>query len=270
MKLGCETSEEFKTYMIGLCLSCQVGVDWTVLPPGVRFNPSDEELLEHLLAKVGGCGSAKEHPLIDDFIMTLDEEDGICRTHPENLPGKNIRMFLHLQLIHPRPLNLDQSSAKFGANLLALFVLFFLTSLNLLFLVKSDSRSSLVCRCALTASSSLFSSWGFEQGWKRMGVLVITSIGLQWLTLQERESAAKFKLNMASKETCPVGVKKFAGTRLARPVLFYRLGFFISVKISWMNNIIRIFLGDCGIWCLSDWCFLWGCCFQLWVLFTSP
>jgi hypothetical protein len=164
MKLGCETSEEFKTYMIGLCLSCQVGVDWTVLPPGVRFNPSDEELLEHLLAKVGGCGSAKEHPLIDDFIMTLDEEDGICRTHPENLPGKNIRMFLHLQLIHPRPLNLDQSSAKFGANLLALFVLFFLTSLNLLFLVKSDSRSSLVCRCALTASSSLFSSWGFEQG----------------------------------------------------------------------------------------------------------
>lgn len=63
-------------------------------------------------------------------------------------------------------------------------------------------------------------------------MLVITSIGLQWLTLQERESAAKFKLNMASKETCPVGVKKFAGTRLARPVLFYRLGFFISVKIS--------------------------------------
>ncbi|KAH8935376.1 hypothetical protein BDL97_17G024300 [Sphagnum fallax] len=77
-----------------LCPTCgqtvgqlKVRVDWTVLPPGVRFNPSDEELLEHLLAKVGGCGSAKEHPLIDDFIMTLDKEDGICRTHPENLPG---------------------------------------------------------------------------------------------------------------------------------------------------------------------------------------
>lgn len=56
------------------------------MPAGVRFDPSDEELLEHLSAKIGR-GSATAHPLLDDFIFPLEEEDGICRTHPENLPG---------------------------------------------------------------------------------------------------------------------------------------------------------------------------------------
>ncbi|XP_073385164.1 uncharacterized protein [Physcomitrium patens] len=56
------------------------------LPAGVRFDPSDEELLDHLAAKIGR-GSKKPHPLLDEFIHTLEEEDGICRTHPENLPG---------------------------------------------------------------------------------------------------------------------------------------------------------------------------------------
>jgi hypothetical protein len=56
------------------------------LPAGVRFDPSDEELLVHLAAKMGHS-NMKSHPLIDDFISFLDGEDGICGTHPEKLPG---------------------------------------------------------------------------------------------------------------------------------------------------------------------------------------
>jgi hypothetical protein len=62
----------------------QVNLD--SLPAGVRFEPSDEELLEHLASKIGR-GSRKPHALLDQFIRTLENEDGICRTHPENLPG---------------------------------------------------------------------------------------------------------------------------------------------------------------------------------------
>ncbi|XP_020531151.1 SUPPRESSOR OF GAMMA RESPONSE 1 isoform X2 [Amborella trichopoda] len=60
--------------------------DWPGLPRGVKFDPSDQELLGHLAAKVGVDG-AKLHPFIDEFIMTLYEEDGICYTHPQKLPG---------------------------------------------------------------------------------------------------------------------------------------------------------------------------------------
>jgi hypothetical protein len=59
------------------------------LPAGVRFDPSDEELLVHLAAKMGRS-NMMSHPLIDDFISFLDGEDGICGTHPEKLPGNNI------------------------------------------------------------------------------------------------------------------------------------------------------------------------------------
>jgi hypothetical protein len=99
----------------------QARVDWAVLPSGVRFDPSDEELLEHLLAKVGH-GSSKEHPLINDFILTLDEEDGICRTHPENLPGR-MPPFSAGYVVHP---------FCFGAFLLFL-VLFLGSNLILVF-----------------------------------------------------------------------------------------------------------------------------------------
>eukprot|EP00250_Pteridium_aquilinum_P008548 c18028_g4_i1 orf=103-1599(-) len=75
------------------CPSCGFVLDqsnlspeWPGLPAGVKFDPSDQELLEHLAAKVELDG-AKIHPFINDFIPTLDEEDGICYTHPENLPG---------------------------------------------------------------------------------------------------------------------------------------------------------------------------------------
>ncbi|XP_010262846.1 PREDICTED: NAC domain-containing protein 8-like [Nelumbo nucifera] len=59
---------------------------WPGLPRGVKFDPSDQEIIWHLLAKVGASG-VKPHPFIDEFIPTVDEDDGICYTHPQNLPG---------------------------------------------------------------------------------------------------------------------------------------------------------------------------------------
>ncbi|XP_047312716.1 NAC domain-containing protein 75-like [Impatiens glandulifera] len=60
--------------------------NWVGLPSGVKFDPTDQELIQHLEAKVTGKDS-KSHPLIDEFIPTIEGEDGICYTHPEKLPG---------------------------------------------------------------------------------------------------------------------------------------------------------------------------------------
>lgn len=60
--------------------------EWPGLPAGVKFDPSDIELLEHLAGKCG-VGNSKAHILIEEFIPTLDSDEGICYTHPENLPG---------------------------------------------------------------------------------------------------------------------------------------------------------------------------------------
>ena len=58
-----------------------------MLPAGVKFDPTDQELIEHLEAKVS-ADSARFQSLIDLFIPTIDSEHGICYTHPEKLPGK--------------------------------------------------------------------------------------------------------------------------------------------------------------------------------------
>ncbi|XP_047342564.1 NAC domain-containing protein 73-like isoform X2 [Impatiens glandulifera] len=74
------------------------------LPAGVKFDPSDQELLEHLEAKAGlDCSNINSkiflHPLIGEFIPTLEGENGICYTHPESLPGVSkdgsVRHFFH-------------------------------------------------------------------------------------------------------------------------------------------------------------------------------
>lgn len=68
------------------------------LPAGVKFDPTDLELLEHLEGKAS-ADSQKLHPLIDEFIPTIEGENGICYTHPEKLPGVSrdglIRHFFH-------------------------------------------------------------------------------------------------------------------------------------------------------------------------------
>ncbi|CAN6238513.1 unnamed protein product [Urochloa humidicola] len=63
-----------------------VAMQWPGLPAGVKFDPSDLELLEHLEEKIG-LGGLKPHVLIDEFIPTIDNDEGICYSHPENLPG---------------------------------------------------------------------------------------------------------------------------------------------------------------------------------------
>ncbi|TVU35591.1 hypothetical protein EJB05_17489, partial [Eragrostis curvula] len=68
------------------------------LPAGVKFDPTDQELLEHLEGKARP-DARKLHPLVDDFIPTIEGENGICYTHPERLPGVGkdglIRHFFH-------------------------------------------------------------------------------------------------------------------------------------------------------------------------------
>ncbi|KAG8044101.1 hypothetical protein GUJ93_ZPchr0048g33356 [Zizania palustris] len=100
--------EEHRKYMSesSCCPRCGHKIDrkldWVGLPAGVKFDPTDQELIEHLEAKVRpGCGGggAAAHPLLDEFIPTIEGEDGICYTHPEKLPGVRMdglsRHFFH-------------------------------------------------------------------------------------------------------------------------------------------------------------------------------
>ncbi|XP_020573142.1 NAC domain-containing protein 73-like isoform X2 [Phalaenopsis equestris] len=68
------------------------------LPAGVKFDPTDQELLEHLEGKARP-DLQKLHPLIDEFIPTIEGQNGICYTHPQKLPGVTrdglIRHFFH-------------------------------------------------------------------------------------------------------------------------------------------------------------------------------
>ncbi|KAE8810788.1 NAC domain-containing protein 8 [Hordeum vulgare] len=59
---------------------------WPGLPKGVKFDPSDQELLGHLLAKHAATGS-QPNQFIEEFIPTVEEADGICYTRPQKLPG---------------------------------------------------------------------------------------------------------------------------------------------------------------------------------------
>nr|XP_051190066.1 NAC domain-containing protein 75-like [Lolium perenne] len=63
------------------CPSCghelECTPDMAGFPAGIKFDPTDQELIEHLESKVMDGGS-RAHPLIDDFIPTLHGKDGIC------------------------------------------------------------------------------------------------------------------------------------------------------------------------------------------------
>lgn len=64
----------------------QVLTPWPGLPRGVKFEPTDEEVIEHLEAKCGIDGS-KLDPFIQDFFFSVDD---INYTNPQNLPGNNL------------------------------------------------------------------------------------------------------------------------------------------------------------------------------------
>ncbi|CAL5016366.1 unnamed protein product [Urochloa decumbens] len=75
------------------CPYCKCDIDtsnvslvWPALPAGVKFDPTDFELLQHLQGKSSQLNS-NSHALIDEFIPTIENMDGICYTHPKNLPG---------------------------------------------------------------------------------------------------------------------------------------------------------------------------------------
>ncbi|XP_017970130.1 PREDICTED: NAC domain-containing protein 73 [Theobroma cacao] len=100
-------AERHKDCLVRTCPSCghqikcreQAGIhDLPGLPAGVKFDPTDQELLEHLEGKVRS-DARKLHPLIDEFIPTIEGENGICYTHPEKLPGVSkdglVRHFFH-------------------------------------------------------------------------------------------------------------------------------------------------------------------------------
>ncbi|CAA6659562.1 unnamed protein product [Spirodela intermedia] len=61
---------------LGACCLCSTS----------KLCPICFKLVEHLAGKVGH-GNSKAHVFIDEFIPTLEEDEGICYTHPENLPG---------------------------------------------------------------------------------------------------------------------------------------------------------------------------------------
>ncbi|GAB2274766.1 hypothetical protein Dimus_009539 [Dionaea muscipula] len=89
----------------GHLVKCQgrINDDLRGLPAGVRFDPTDQELLQHLERKVKPADQTHNHrmihPLLDEFIPTLTGENGICYTHPEKLPGASkdgqVRHFFH-------------------------------------------------------------------------------------------------------------------------------------------------------------------------------
>ncbi|XP_022748919.1 NAC domain-containing protein 73-like [Durio zibethinus] len=101
------THQRHKDYLVATCPSCghqikgrdQAGIhDLPGLPAGVKFDPTDQELLEHLEGMVRS-DARKLHPCMDEFIPTIERENGICYTHPEKLPGASkdglVRYFFH-------------------------------------------------------------------------------------------------------------------------------------------------------------------------------
>ncbi|KAM7276575.1 hypothetical protein ACFE04_018441 [Oxalis oulophora] len=71
-----------------LCPNCCYVIDNSdrpSLPIGVKFDPTDKEIIWHFLMKVG-FGDLKQHPFIDEFIPTVKNASGICYAHPQDLP----------------------------------------------------------------------------------------------------------------------------------------------------------------------------------------
>jgi No apical meristem (NAM) protein len=97
--------------------------DWVGLPAGVKFDPTDQELIEHLEAKVKEEG-LRSHPLIDEFIPTIEGEDGICYTHPEKLPG----MLINIVAIQNQNLSLAEI-------LYSSYTFFFLEKFNIAYVL---------------------------------------------------------------------------------------------------------------------------------------
>lgn len=82
----------------------------------------------HLLAKVGVEG-LKSHPFINEFIPSVDEDDGICYTHPQNLPGEQNIVLLVVGIV--LVLDLSLSASPQVLNKMEVWLTFFTGSLRL-------------------------------------------------------------------------------------------------------------------------------------------
>ncbi|TVU15588.1 hypothetical protein EJB05_39118 [Eragrostis curvula] len=77
------------------CIDCsKVPIVWPKVPVGVKFVLSDSELLLHLEEKSNQPDSVSSAHN-KEFIPTIEDPDGICYTHPKNLPDGSSSYFFY-------------------------------------------------------------------------------------------------------------------------------------------------------------------------------
>jgi hypothetical protein len=79
---------DIRYFVFFCCIShhaLQVRIKFPELPIGLKFDPTDPELLHHLHERCNLTNVSNE--VINEFIPTIEHPVGICYTHPENLPG---------------------------------------------------------------------------------------------------------------------------------------------------------------------------------------
>uniref|UniRef100_A0ACD5UBB6 Uncharacterized protein n=1 Tax=Avena sativa TaxID=4498 RepID=A0ACD5UBB6_AVESA len=137
-------------------LSC-----WPGLPAGVKFDPTDLQLLGHLEE----VGRAASHDMIDDYIPTIKEEDGICYTHPKNLPG--VKMNGSSSYFFHRISN----AYKFGQRKRRKVS------------KQNNTDSEELIRWQTTGKSKSISHNGVAKGWKKIMILKC-DMGTKWIMHQ--------------------------------------------------------------------------------------
>ncbi|ONM16704.1 NAC domain containing protein 44 [Zea mays] len=145
------------------CTYCDCVIDisnvslvWPALPAGVKFDPTDLEILQHLQEK-SSLPNSVSHTLIDEFIPTIKEEEGICYTHPKNFPGiKMDGSYLHF---FNRVLNAYDTGTRKRRRIIA-------TGDICDGVVNGNSRWH-----KTGASKPVFDENGVRKGWKKILVL---------------------------------------------------------------------------------------------------
>ncbi|KAM7251354.1 hypothetical protein ACFE04_023237 [Oxalis oulophora] len=90
---SCDHKKKWKSNSTKSCPNCNYVTDNSdavqegpSLPIGVKFVPTGQDIIWHLLTKVV-FGDLKPHPFIDEFIPTVENAGGIYYAHPKNQPG---------------------------------------------------------------------------------------------------------------------------------------------------------------------------------------
>ncbi|XP_071724458.1 uncharacterized protein [Rutidosis leptorrhynchoides] len=134
-----------------------VSYGWPGFPAGVKFEPSDADLILHLAAKCN-IRDMQPHAFLNEFIPTLDGESGINYTHPENLPGSR-RDGSSIHFFH-RTSNAYASGQRKRRKIES---------------QSSNSREELHFRWHKTGRTKPIMIDGVRMGWKRIMVLYTSS-----------------------------------------------------------------------------------------------